>query len=208
MILVDHQLQARCDPGPPVEGCDPEFQPDPPIIVEFDPKMVRPASIDHRLGNSFRIPKAKAELPEYIDLLDIPNQNEYLKEITIGDDEYVTIRPGGVMLACTKEWFNVPTDLAMTLDGRSSIGRIWMAVHVTAGYFDPGFQGIGTLELVNFSPIPLRLRPGTVICQSRWFQLAGVPYRTYADQYLGKPGRYFRDTGAVGSRYGSRRPGL
>lgn len=194
MILVDNQLRARCEQSLDVED-------DPPLVVEFDDTLVRPASIDHRLGNQFRIPKSRTELPGYIDIKEIPNQNDYLKEITIGDDEYVTIRPGNVMLACTREWFNVPRDLAMTLDGRSSIGRLWLSIHVTAGYFDPGFQGIGTLELVNYSPIPLRLRPGAIICQSRWFQLGGIPTRDYSDQYAGKAGRYFRDRGAEGSKY-------
>lgn len=193
MILVDKQLSARCVLG--------EDNPDAPLIDPFDSNMLRPASIDHRLGNHFRIPKAKSELPEHIDLTRLPDQKEYLKEITIGDDEYVTIRPGGVMLACTREWFNVPRDLAMTLDGRSSIGRLWLSIHVTAGYFDPGFKGVGTLELVNSSPLSIRLRPGAVICQSRWFQLAGIPKHDYSDQYGGAPGRYFGDRQAEGSKY-------
>jgi dCTP deaminase len=83
----------------------------------------------------------------------------------------------------------------MVLDGKSSVGRLFLAAHVTAGYFDPGWHGIGTLELVNLSSVAITLRPGRLICQSRWMTLTERCARPYR-------GRYQDADRAQGSRYG------
>lgn len=194
-MLVDHQLRKLCGNGRRK-----------PLVTPYDSDLVRPASIDHRLGNSFLFPKDQQPsgtmFGRNVSLIDVPPQDEILEEVILEDDGWVMLHPGKCALASTKEWFNVPRTLAMVIDGRSSIGRLWMSIHVTAGYFDPGFSGIGTLELVNFSPWSIELRPGIVVCQSRWFSLDSVPDRDYTNQYgQGKPGRYLGDKRATGSRY-------
>src|SRR5207237_1118859 len=152
---VDHQLRRIAEDG----ALDP-----------FDPSLVRPASIDLRLGNTFRV--ARSHRVSTVDLIDIPDVDDmtelvtvpYYREWSPTHKQYTinlagkfVIHPGEFVLASSLEIITVPRKLAMYLDGRSSLGRLGLAIHVTAGYFDPGFTGRGTFELVNLSRVPIIL---------------------------------------------------
>jgi dCTP deaminase len=163
----------------------------PSLLDPFEPGNVQPASIDLRLGTSFRVPDSHTYA--HIDLDDVPPSTTTPVDVALGAP--FVLHPGEFVLGSTVERIHVPNDLAMYLDGKSSLGRIGLAAHVTAGYFDPGFQGIATLELVNLYPVAIVLRPGKLICQSRWMRLEDPTERPYR-------GRYQGDSGAGGSRYG------
>jgi dCTP deaminase len=181
MILPDHELRRIAEAG---------------AVDPYDPEMVQPASIDLRLGTSFRVYDRNSVTA--IDLGDPPDGDAIMTEVRVDEGDPFVLHPGEFALGSTWERITVPVDLAMYIDGKSSLGRYALAVHITAGYFDPGFSGVGTLELANFAPVPIVLRPGLPICQSRWMRLASPPDRAYE-------GRYQGDTGAAPSRYGRRR---
>lgn len=201
MILPDKILRARCHQ----EGYHLDRRPgDPPLVEPYDPSLVRPASIDMRLGTSFRVSRTDKLMA--IDLADVPPPDLISEPVGVEPDGYFVIHPGEFVLASTLETINVPRDLAMYLDGRSSLARLGLLAHITAGYFDPGFSGVGTLEFVNLNKVPIMLRPGQIVCQSRWMKLQAPPENDYSTQYAGLPGRYQGDTEAVGSRHGETPP--
>lgn len=164
----------------------------PYLLDPFEEKNVQPASIDLRLGTSFRVPDRHRSS---VDLNNVPTDTTTPVDVEI-DGPFV-LHPGEFALGCTMERISVPPDLAMYIDGKSSLARIGMAAHVTAGYFDPGFDGVGTLELVNLFPVAIILRPGCLICQSRWMTLDEPTERPYR-------GRYQGDDGSAGSKYGKK----
>lgn len=163
------------------------------IVQPFSPHAVQPASIDLHLGTSFRV--LKEHRHGVIDLANVPDHDELTELVEVKLGAEFVIHPGELVLGSTLEEVYIPPDIAMYLDGKSSLGRLGLTVHVTAGYFDPGFKGIPTLELVNLSRIPIVLRPGFAICQSRWMKMHDVPSELYQ-------GRYQGDKAATGSRYG------
>lgn len=176
------------------------------IVDPYAPELVNPASIDLRLGTTFRVPRKHTT--GIIDLAAVPPADETSELVEVplyyhdgpGDgtknpDHGFIIHPGEFVLGSTLEYLRIPNYLSMVIDGKSSIGRLGLAVHVTAGFFDPGFHGVGTLEMVNLSPYPIILRPGMRICQSRWMRMENEPELPYN-------GRYQGDTAATGSRYG------
>jgi dCTP deaminase len=160
----------------------------PSLVDPFESANVQPASIDLRLGYSFRVPNRQLS---HIDLADVPNNTSVPGKLSPGG---FVLHPGKFVLGCTLERIHVPNDMVMYIDGKSSCGRIGLAAHVTAGYFDPGWDGIGTLELVNHFPVPIILRPGKLICQSRWVMLTEPTENPYQ-------GHYQHAGGAGGSRY-------
>jgi dCTP deaminase len=166
-------------------------------VAPYDDKAIQPASIDLKLGTSFRV-FSEVNYSEvgsiFATTIDLADYRDHSKKRTVPVGRSLIIMPGEFLLGSTLEKLRIPDQIAMYLDGKSSIGRLGLSVHVTAGYFDPGFEGVGTLELVNFGPYPIRLRPGLFICQSRWLRLSGIPNQTYQ-------GRYHGDMEAVASRY-------
>lgn len=166
MILSDRELRERIASGSIV--VEPLDAPD---------LQIQPASIDLRLGTRFRIDSSEAR--EHIAL-----------EIEPGAT--FRLSPGQFALAATAEWVHVPADLVARVDGRSSIGRLGVIVHATAGYVDPGFEGEITLELANLSARPILLTPGTRICQLVFHQLTSPAQRPYGpdrgSKYSGQRG--------------------
>lgn len=160
------------------------------LIEPYDPARLQPASIDLTLGSTFRVTRTHRH--RFIDLME--GAPEDLTEPVTVEDEFV-LHPGEFVLGATAEWIKVPDRMVGVLDGKSSLGRLGLLVHVTAGYFDPGFSGVGTLEFVNLLDVPIVLRPGLAICQFRVHLMqdaARVPYR----------GRYQGDMTVAPSRYG------
>ncbi len=122
-------------------------------VDPWDAKMVQPASIDLRLGNSFRVfhnHRASA-----IDLRDPPAN--LTEEVVVPEGEPFVIHPGEFCLGRTLEWVRIPDDIVARIEGKSSLGRLGLIVHATAGFCDPGFEGTLTLELNNLQRVPIQL---------------------------------------------------
>jgi len=143
--------------------------------------QVQPSSVDLRLGNHFKIFKHTRK--SHIDPLR-DNVEEYTEDVFIGDGESFILHPGEFVLATTKEWVEVPPELVARVEGRSSLGRLALLVHATAGFIDAGFRGRITLELSNVGKMPIALRPGMRICQLA-FELMSSP----AERPYGHPSR-------------------
>lgn len=153
------------------------------IVIEplADPDIqIQPASVDIRLGNEFRVFKhAKKELIDPAH--DSKALNEYTELIRVGNGDSFIIQPGEFVLGRSIETIKVADDLVARLDGRSSMGRIALLVHATAGYIDPGFCGTVTLELSNVGKMPIALYPGQRIGQISFEQLSSPAERPYGE---------------------------
>ena len=164
-------------------------------VDPWDPKMVQPASIDLRLGDSFRVfhnHRATA-----IDLRDPPSN--LTEEVVMPDGEAFVIHPGEFCLGRTLEWVQIPNDVVARIEGKSSLGRLGLIVHATAGFCDPGFEGTLTLELNNLTRVPIRLYPGLPIAQLSFMTLDRPALRPYGSPGLGS--HYQGQRAATESRY-------
>lgn len=156
-------------------------------------------SIDFRLGNIFRI--FEHSKYSHIDLRSSFDINELMRKVEIPDSEAFTIQPGDFVLAATRETLELDDDIMGRLEGRSSLARIGIIVHSTAGLFDPGWIGTATLELGNLGRMPVKLYPGDRICAFTFQKLsssAQTPYRNkvgnkYAGQIEPEASRFTRD---------------
>lgn len=181
MILPDHAIHQLCASGP-LSGRA--------LIEPFNPEQVEPASYDVRLGNDFKI--FQRDATAYIDMhapVDIT------KDVRVNDGEYFLMHPGEFALGVTVERLHMPDNLVGRIEGKSSVGRLGMMVHITAGYIDPGFRGPVTLELFCVHPLPVAVYPGDLIAQISFHEMkspASKPYR----------GRYQDSESVVSSRYG------
>lgn len=130
-------------------------------IEPLDYNDVQPASVDLRLGDEFKVFKVTSK--PYIDpKYDI---SSYMETVKIKEGEPFIIHPNEFALATTSEYIKVPDDLVARVEGRSSMGRLGVTMHVTAGYIDPGFEGKITLEISNIGAMPVALYPGQRVCQ-------------------------------------------
>jgi dCTP deaminase len=162
----------------------------------WDPRMVQPASVDLRLGDSFRVfhnHRASA-----IDLRH-PPENLTEEVIVSGVDESFVIHPGEFCLGRTLEWVELPDDIVARIEGKSSLGRLGLIVHATAGFCDPGWQGTLTLELNNLTRVPIKLYPGLPIAQLSFMTLDRPALRPYGSPELGS--HYQGQRAATESRY-------
>lgn len=133
-------------------------------IEPFDAEMIQPSSIDVRLGRRFEVMKSPDAPAQYIDPAK-DQRDELFKSTEIHRDGALGLAPGAFALATTYEIFRLPNTLAGRLEGKSSLGRLGLAIHTTAGFIDPGFEGQITLELVNLAPRPVMLQEGMKIGQ-------------------------------------------
>jgi dCTP deaminase len=169
------------------------------VIEPLGPNAIQPSSVDLRLGKKCRIFKARTRVP----VIDPKIKTDDLTElIEINELEPLVIHPGEFLLATTLEKVCVPRDLVGRLDGKSSLGRLGLLVHSTAGYVDPGWRGHLTLELTNVSNLPIMLYYGMPVSQisfSRLTEPAENPYGSkklaskYQDQEEPTPSRYYED---------------
>lgn len=179
------------------------------IRIEPRPPQARinGVSVDLRLGNSFRVFNDHAA--PYIDLsgprgeVDAAIDRIMGKEILIGPEEAFFLHPGELALAVTAEAVTVPDDLVGWLDGRSSLARLGLMVHVTAHRIDPGWSGAIVLECFNSGKLPLALRPGMTICAINFETLSGPAARPYSTRAGAK---YRGQIGPVPSRIGADEP--
>jgi dCTP deaminase len=171
-------------------------------IDPYDPQLVQPSSIDLRLGDSFRV--FHNHRVTAIDLRDVPTN--LTEEVTIGPDEPFVIHPGEFCLGRTLEWVELADDVLARVEGKSSIGRLGLIVHATAGFVDPGFKGSLTLEITNLTRIPIKLYAGLPIAQLSFMELDEAAQRPYGSEGLGS--HYQGQLAATESRYaGSSRAG-
>jgi dCTP deaminase len=164
-------------------------------IEPWDEAMVQPASLDLRLGPSFRV--FHNHRIRTIDLADPPK--DLTEHVTVGPDEQFVIHPGEFCLGGTAEWVELPDDIVARIEGKSSLGRLGLIVHATAGFVDPGFQGTLTLEITNFNNVPIVLRPGLPIAQLSFLTLDRPAELPYGHPELGS--HYHGQVDATESRY-------
>src|ERR671916_2417609 len=164
-------------------------------IEPFDPARVQPASIDVLLGHTFRVfhnHRAAA-----IDLRDPPTHLS--EEVVATSEDGFVIHPGEFCLGRTLEWVELPEDVVARIEGKSSLGRLGLIVHATAGFCDPGWKGTLTLELNNLTRVPIKLYPGLLIAQLSFMALDKAALRPYGSQALGS--HYQGQVAATESRY-------
>jgi dCTP deaminase len=155
----------------------------------FEPSLVQPSSIDVRLDRLFRV--FNNHLYTHID--PSQQQDDLTSLVEVSDGESFVLHPGEFALASTLETVTLGHQLAARLEGKSSLGRLGLLVHSTAGFIDPGFSGHVTLELSNVASLPIRLWPGMKIghiCVLRLSSPAEHPYGSavYGSRYQGQRG--------------------
>jgi dCTP deaminase len=169
-------------------------------IEPWDAGMVQPASVDVRLGSTFRVfhnHRASA-----IDLRDPPTN--LTEQVEVEEGQPFIIHPGEFVLGRTLEWVELPDDIVSRIEGKSSVGRLGLIVHATAGFIDPGFNGTLTLEITNLTRIPIKLHPGLPIAQLSFMTLDRAAERPYGHPDLGS--HYQGQVEATASRYGAASP--
>ncbi len=141
----------------------------------LEEKQIGPASIDLRLDGTFKVFNTSS-----VSLIDVKKimSSEYLSEVNRSVDEPFIIHPDDFVLASTKEKIKVSDDLVVRVEGKSSLARIGILVH-TAGFIDPGFDGMITLEISNQSNIAVALYPGMFICQIAIHQMTSSALKPY-----------------------------
>ncbi len=164
-------------------------------IDPWDPEMVQPASVDLKLGSSFRV--FHNHRIQVIDLADPPT--DLTEKVTVENGGSFVIHPNEFVLGRTEEWVELPDDLVGRIEGKSSLGRLGLIVHATAGFVDPGWKGTLTLEITNFNSVPIVLRTGLPIAQLSLMALDRPAERPYGHEELGS--HYQSQVDATESRY-------
>ncbi len=176
MLLSDRDILAELDSG----------------RVQLEPltrQMIQPSSIDVRLDKLFRV----FDNHKYPHIDPAADQSDLTREVEVGSGETFVLHPGEFVLGSTFELVTLPDDIAARLEGKSSLGRLGLLTHSTAGFIDPGFSGHVTLELANVATLPIKLYPGMKIGQLCFFRLTSSsehPYGSakYGSRYQGQRG--------------------
>jgi dCTP deaminase len=176
VLLSDRDIRAEVESG--------RVKVDP-----FDPGMIQPSSVDVRLDRFFRT----FENHRYPHIDPAVEQPDLTRHVEVEGDETFVLHPGEFVLASTFEVISLPDDIAGRLEGKSSLGRLGLLTHSTAGFIDPGFSGHVTLELSNVATLPILLHPGMKIGQLCLFRLSSPaehPYGSsiYGSRYQGQRG--------------------
>ena len=158
-------------------------------VEPFSESMIQPSSVDVRLDRFFRV----FENHKYSVIDPASEQPELTREVAVSPDEYFILHPGEFVLASTYEVITLPDDIAGRLEGKSSLGRLGLLTHSTAGFIDPGFSCHITLELSNVANLPVKLFPGMKIgqlCLIKLTSAAEHPYGSalYGSRYQGQRG--------------------
>src|SRR5215211_5331561 len=196
-VLADRDIRAELEAG--------RVRIDP-----YDPADLQPSSVDLHLDRSFRV--FRNNRYAYID----PRtpQPDLTELLTVGDEEPFILHPGEFVLGQTLEWTELPVDLVARLEGKSSLGRLGLLIHSTAGYVDPGWKGNLTLELSNVANLPIALYRGMKIGQISFFKMSSAVERPYGSRELGSKyqgqsspteSQFFRDFEA--GRHGATKGG-
>ena len=167
-VLSDRDIRALIDSGAIA-------------IRPYDPADLQPSSVDLHLDRSFRVFRnnrypyidVRAPQPDLTELLHVENEEPFI------------LHPGEFVLGQTLEWVELPNDIVARLEGRSSLGRLGLLIHSTAGYVDPGWKGNLTLELSNVANLPIALYYGMSIGQISFFRMSSPAERPYGSPELG-----------------------
>lgn len=151
------------------------------VINPLDETAIQPSSVDLRLDSRFRVFRNS-----FYTHIDPKIEQEQLTElVTVDEDEAFILHPGEFVLGNTLEFLAIPNDLVGRLEGKSSLGRLGLIIHSTAGYIDPGFYGHITLELSNMATLPIKLYPGMRIAQISFLQMSTPAKNPYGSRDLG-----------------------
>src|SRR3990170_2868640 len=170
------------------------------VIEPLNERDIQPASVDLHLDRVFRTFRVTGR--PYVDVRE--PMDDLTELVTIEDGEPFIVQPGSFVLGCTLESVTLPDDIVARVDGRSSLGRLGLLVHATAGYVDPGWTGKLTLELSNQSQMPIALYYGMNVSQISFLRMSTPVERPYgsaglASKYQGQtgptPSRVFEDFG-------------
>ncbi|MGZ4615581.1 MAG: dCTP deaminase [Actinomycetes bacterium] len=157
-------------------------------LEPYQPEMVQPSSVDVRIDRYFRV----FENHRYPHIDPSVEQPELTRLVEPDGDEPFILHPGEFVLGSTYEVVSLPDDVSARLEGKSSLGRLGLLTHSTAGFIDAGFSGHVTLELSNVATLPIKLWPGMKIGQLCFFRLTSPAEAPYG-------------SGASGSRYQGQR---
>ena len=181
MLLSDRDIKAEISAGR--------------VKVEpFDGAMIQPSSVDVRLDRFFRV----FENHKYSVIDPSIEQPDLTREVAVEANEEFILHPGEFVLASTYEIITLPDDIAGRLEGKSSLGRLGLLTHSTAGFIDPGFSGHITLELSNVANLPVKLFPGMKIGQLCLIKLSSPAENPYGSALYGS--RYQGQRGPTPSR--------
>jgi len=181
VLLSDRDIRAEIDGG----------------RVRLDPyeeAMVQPSSIDVRIDKFFRL----FDNHKYPVIDPAQDQPDLTRLVEVEPGEPFILHPGEFVLGSTYEQVTLPDDIAARLEGKSSLGRLGLLTHSTAGFIDPGFTGHVTLELSNVATLPIKLWPGMKIGQMCFFRLTSPAEKPYGTQAYGS--RYQGQRGPTASR--------
>jgi len=181
VLLSDRDIRAEIAAGR--VGCEP-----------FTESMIQPSSVDVRLDKFFRV----FENHRYSVIDPSIEQPELTRGVITEGDEPFILHPGEFVLASTYEVITLPDDIAGRLEGKSSLGRLGLLTHSTAGFIDPGFSGHITLELSNVANLPVKLFPGMKIGQLCLIKLSSPAEHPYGSEKYGS--RYQGQRGPTASR--------
>jgi dCTP deaminase len=181
VLLSDRDIRAEIAAGR--VGCEP-----------FTESMIQPSSVDVRLDKFFRV----FENHKYSVIDPSMEQPDLTREVIAEGDEPFILHPGEFVLASTYEVITLPDDIAGRLEGKSSLGRLGLLTHSTAGFIDPGFSGHITLELSNVANLPVKLFPGMKIGQLCLIKLSSPAEHPYGSEKYGS--RYQGQRGPTASR--------
>ena len=181
MLLSDRDIRAEIDKGR--------------VVLEpYDEAMIQPSSVDIRLDRYFRV----FENHRYPHIDPAVEQPELTRQVEPDADEPFILHPGEFVLASSYEVVTLPDDVAARLEGKSSLGRLGLLTHSTAGFVDAGFSGHVTLELSNVATLPIKLWPGMKIGQLCFFRLSSPAEHPYGSAVYGS--RYQNQRGPTPSR--------
>ena len=176
MLMSDRDIRASIESG--AIGLEP-----------LDMGLLQPSSFDVRLDRFFRL----FDNHKYAYIDPAEDQSDLTRLVEVKADEAFILHPGEFVLGSTYEFVTLPDNIAARLEGKSSLGRLGLLTHSTAGFVDPGFNGHVTLELANVSNLPIKLWPGMKVGQLCFFQLSSpseTPYGSekYLNRYQGQRG--------------------
>jgi dCTP deaminase len=181
MLMSDRDIRASIEAGE--IGLEP-----------LDMDLLQPSSFDVRIDRFFRL----FDNHKYAFIDPSEQQDDLTRFIEVAADEPFILHPGEFVLGSTYEFVSLPDNIAARLEGKSSLGRLGLVTHSTAGFVDPGFNGHVTLELSNMATLPIKLWPGMKIGQLCFFQLSSPSETPYgSDKYLN---RYQGQRGPTASR--------
>jgi len=165
------------------------------VIDPLDPRSVQPSSVDLTVDRYFRV--FRNHTMGFIDVKE--NQEDLTELVEIGVDDVFILHPGEFVLGSTAERVALPDDLVARLEGKSSLGRLGLLIHSTAGFVDAGWDGHLTLELSNVANLPITLYPGMKIGQISFLRMTGPAESPYGSGSVGS--KYQGQRGPTPSRY-------